>query len=127
VLFNAICESIKAAQTQGISKITEHVQHVLDTYEANLVSSTAADHFVVNVTVMLACDVLMTEILSLGDTRKALALDIVCDSNDSKAVKKTPIGIKANIDKGETFVAPEARLQALLDTRWAGGHYAVAH
>lgn len=43
------------------------------------------------------------------------ALEIVCDSNDTKAVKKTAANVKANIDKGATFVAPEPRLQALLD------------
>lgn len=43
------------------------------------------------------------------------AMEIVCDSNDTKAVKKTAANVKANIDKGATFVAPEPRLQALLD------------
>lgn len=43
------------------------------------------------------------------------ALDIVCDSNDTKPAKKTASDVKANIDKGATFVAPEPRLQKLLD------------
>lgn len=43
------------------------------------------------------------------------AMIIVCDANDSKAVQKVAPDVKANIDKGESFVPPEARLQALLD------------
>ena len=43
------------------------------------------------------------------------AMHIVCDANDSKAVKKVASDVKANIDKGSSFVPPEARLQALLD------------
>ncbi len=46
------------------------------------------------------------------------ALDIVCDSNDSKSIKKTDPGVKANDgDKGPYFVAPEAKLQGVLDER----------
>lgn len=45
------------------------------------------------------------------------ALLIVCDSNDSKSVKKTASDIKANDgDKGQSFIPPEPRLQALLDS-----------
>ena len=43
------------------------------------------------------------------------AMLIVCDSNDSKVAKKTDSTVKANIDKGSSFIAPEPRLQALLD------------
>jgi len=43
------------------------------------------------------------------------ALNVVCDSNDSKSVKKTASDVKANDgDKGVYFVAPEPRLQAIL-------------
>ena len=47
------------------------------------------------------------------------ALSIVCDSNDSKSVTKTASDVKANLDKGVTFIAPEPRLQALLEERRA--------
>ena len=40
---------------------------------------------------------------------------ILCDANDSKTAKMTHPGIKANINKGDRFVAPEARLQNLLN------------
>lgn len=43
------------------------------------------------------------------------AVEIVCDANDTKAVQKVASDVKANIDKGSSFVPPEARLQALLD------------
>jgi len=44
------------------------------------------------------------------------AMLIVCDSNDSKAVPETKVkaNIKANIDKGDTYVSPEARLGELM-------------
>ena len=44
-----------------------------------------------------------------------IALNIVCDSNDSKSVRMTAPGVKANIDKGTGFVAPEPRLKELLE------------
>lgn len=51
--------------------------------------------------------------LSMADVETALL--IVCDSNDSKSVKKTASNVKANDgDKGTGFVPPEPRLQALL-------------
>ncbi len=43
---------------------------------------------------------------------------IVCDSNDSKSVKKTASDVKANDgDKGPYFQTPEPRLQAVLNER----------
>lgn len=39
---------------------------------------------------------------------------IVCDSNDTKTVKKTPSHIKANVDKGVGFIPPESALKELL-------------
>ena len=43
------------------------------------------------------------------------ALLIVCDANDSKTITKTSSDVKANVDKGPFFVAPEARLTKLLE------------
>lgn len=44
------------------------------------------------------------------------ALNIVCDANDSKSIKKVAANVKANAgDKGPYFVSPETKLQALLD------------
>ena len=47
------------------------------------------------------------------------AANIVCDSNDSKAVKKTASDVKANVDKGALFIAPEPRLQVIVDAMLA--------
>jgi len=56
--------------------------------------------------------------LSMGfnQTQCEGAMHIVCDSNDTKPAKKTASDVKANVDKGSTFVAPEPRLQKLLDS-----------
>ena len=43
------------------------------------------------------------------------ALLIVCDANDSKTITKTASDVKANIDKGPYFKAPEPRLTKLLE------------
>lgn len=43
------------------------------------------------------------------------AMNVVCDSNDSKTIKKTASNAKANVDKGVYFIAPEARLQLIID------------
>jgi hypothetical protein len=48
-------------------------------------------------------------------SNKLDALFIVCDSNDSKSIKKVDSHVKANTDKGPFFISPEPRLQALLD------------
>ena len=52
--------------------------------------------------------------MMLDDEQVIKALSIVCDSNDSKHAKMTDPTIKANIDKGASFVAPEPRLQQVL-------------
>ena len=47
------------------------------------------------------------------------AMLVVCDSNDTKSVAKDKVAkdVKANIDKGSYFIAPEPRLQEVLDER----------
>ena len=45
------------------------------------------------------------------------AIDVVCDANATKDIDKVPPYIKANIDKGDGFIAPEPRLQEILDGR----------
>jgi len=53
--------------------------------------------------------------MSLAPEAQLRALHIVCDANDTKTAIKTDPNKKANIDKGQNFIAPEAALQALLD------------
>ncbi len=40
-------------------------------------------------------------------------VEAICDSNDTKVVKKTASDTKANIDKGQTFVPPTDRLRTI--------------
>jgi len=54
--------------------------------------------------------------MGMNQTQCEGAMHIVCDSNDTKPAKKTASDVKANVDKGSTFVAPEPRLQKLLDS-----------
>ena len=51
--------------------------------------------------------------LSHDDIERAIL--VVCDSNDTKTVKRTLSHIKANINKGEGFIPPEPRLREILD------------
>lgn len=65
-------------------------------------------------TIIVAASQTMTD-LGLSEDQIAEALLVVCDSNDSKSVTKTASHIKANKDKGALFIAPEPRLQRILD------------
>lgn len=96
-----------------------NLKAVFSTFEAKE-NITEGDIYIVNTAAYLFADFIMDQKLNLDMHRQVIALSIVCDSNDSKAVKHTAPGVKANIDKGAGFVPPEARLQALLDTRWTG-------
>ncbi len=42
------------------------------------------------------------------------AINIICNSNDSKAIKKTPAHLKANINKGDNYIAPTEALTLLV-------------
>jgi hypothetical protein len=56
--------------------------------------------------------------MGLSQEQQERALLVVCDSNDSKSVKKTASNVKANDgDKGPYFKDPEPRLQEILDAR----------
>lgn len=59
-------------------------------------------------------------LLGYTDEECLLAADIVCDSNDTKSVKKTDPSVKANAgDKGALFIDPKPRLQAIVDAMQA--------
>lgn len=54
--------------------------------------------------------------MGLSEDQCERCFEIVCDSNDSKSVKKTKSDVKANDgDKGPYFVAPEPKLQGVLN------------
>ena len=56
--------------------------------------------------------------LGLNAEQIEKAITIVCDANDTKTAVKTASHIKASIDKGAGFIAPETRLQEVLDERF---------
>ena len=60
--------------------------------------------------------VIYTEMLKMLKSHAACisALIVVCDSNDSKVVKK--IATEAKAGKGDSFIAPEPRLRELLES-----------
>jgi hypothetical protein len=66
-------------------------------------------------TIINECENEMVDEFNFSNENVIEALNIVCDANDSKTAKMTHPGIKANINKGDGFVAPEARLQNLLN------------
>jgi len=70
-------------------------------------------------TVAMITAAAMAQIFGMGlDLNQTIeALNIVCDSNDSKTVEKVHPNVKASADKGSLFIAPERRLQELLDRR----------
>lgn len=56
--------------------------------------------------------------MGLTDEQFFDACAVVCDSNDSKSIKKTAAHLKANDkDKGAYFVPPEPRLSTILEAR----------
>lgn len=57
------------------------------------------------------------KLMGLTHAQAERAFEVVCDSNDSKTIKKTASDVKANVDKGNFFIAPEPRLQGILDER----------
>lgn len=58
--------------------------------------------------------------LGYTDEEAILAAEIVCDSNDSKSIKKTASDVKANDgDKGALFIDPTPRLQTIVDAMLA--------
>ena len=60
--------------------------------------------------------------LGLSEPQIVAAIHAVCDANASKRVDSmTPSHIKANLDKGPDFIAPEPRLQEILNDRF--NHY----
>lgn len=86
-----------------ISSFIDAIEHEVDMPES----------LALNVIVNLA--LVQMQMLGLNLEQCYEALLIVCDSNDSKSVQKTDPTVKANVDKGALFVAPEPRLQSLLE------------
>ena len=52
--------------------------------------------------------------MGLSGLQYLQAISAVCDSNDTKPVVKTASDVKANVDKGATYVPPTKALEAIL-------------
>lgn len=52
--------------------------------------------------------------MGLDGVKFLRAVNAICDSNDTKPIVKTDPSVKANIDKGTTYVAPTEALQNIL-------------
>lgn len=52
--------------------------------------------------------------MGLDGVKFLRAVNAICDSNDTKPVVKTDPSVKANIDKGTTYVPPTEALQNIL-------------
>lgn len=69
-------------------------------------------------TTILLCQCEAMSSLGLTEDEWIQACMVVCDSNDSKSVKRVAADVKANDnDKGSTFVPPEPRLAEILRNR----------
>jgi hypothetical protein len=75
------------------------------------------ENYPAEMTAALVITSALVEMTGLGLTHKECkeAMLIVCDSNDSKTIEKVSSEVKANINKGAYFVAPEPKLNALLE------------
>lgn len=112
---------------QQLANTLTALSNMLDYGEFNvppvLLSSSALDALEYDYTsVLVACTDIIAACtmqalyMGLNEEQWIEALNIVCDANDSKSIKKVAANVKANAgDKGPYFVSPEVKLQALLN------------
>lgn len=81
----------------------------------NWLSSMQKQDDIMSLKAIIGTSLFQIESMGLGEGQCLKAMEIVCDSNDSKTATMTAANVKANIDKGEGFIAPEPRLQKVLD------------
>jgi len=118
---NVQTEDLNTAQVQAV----QVVQNQLDCneiypamYNSTYIDVIEFDHdYPMAMALQLIITSCLAEMTSLGlDQDQCIeALLIVCDANDSKTIAKTASDVKANIDKGPYFKAPEPRLTKLLE------------
>jgi len=118
---NVQTEDLNAAQAQAV----QVVQNQLDCnelypamYNSTYIDVLEFDHdYPMAMSLQLIITSCLAEMTSFGlDNSQCIeALLIVCDANDSKTITKTANDVKANIDKGPYFKAPEPRLTKLLE------------
>lgn len=124
--------NIDHANTQYVLETSEHMCNImtadLSYYEIMDVIATHVEAITCTTGPRLAllfaniCNFNYLALECLGYTREEAnkAAEIVCDSNDSKSVKKVATDVKANDgDKGAFFIDPTPRLQVLVDAMLA--------
>ena len=65
----------------------------------------------------IVCTMRYANIMGLSGEQIMRAVGAVCDSNDTKPAVKTASDVKANVDKGTTYVPPTEALKAILAER----------
>lgn len=83
------------------------ISPVLKLWQAQTIDSTVAAKLIIRLCYSQASNLGYT-----SDDFEA-ALLVVCDSNDTKEVKRVASNVKANISKGSTYVPPTAGLTAI--------------
>lgn len=110
-------DAAKAVHSMKAIEATMHngvILHPMTVLGAVLTEAEAAPEDMLYKT--LGCALYMMLTMGFNQTQCEAAMHIVCDSNDTKPAKKTASDVKANIDKGSSFIAPEPRLQKLIDS-----------
>ena len=100
-------QNTDADESRSFKDLEHWLDRFLDT-DTTVLQHTAVTQLIYTCFHMMRC-------MGLSEDEVEQAILIVCDSNDSKSVTKTASNIKANKDKGPSFVKPESRLQLLLD------------
>jgi hypothetical protein len=110
--------SVQAQAVQVVANQVEHNELWPAMYNSTYIDVLEFDHdYPMAMSLQLIITSSLTQMTGMGlDPEQCTqAMLIVCDANDSKSIKKTNADVKANVDKGPYFVAPEPRLQALLE------------
>lgn len=109
-IFNHWANVLADTEQPALSYFKDYLIAVADFEEPD------ADHM--NYTCIALCHLCAFEYAPVPAARSLQALLecllAVCDSNDTKAVKKTDSSVKANIDKGAEFVPPTAAIKRIL-------------
>jgi len=118
---NVQTEDMNTAQAQAVQVVQNQLkcnELFPAMYNSTYIDVLEFDHdYPMAMSLQLIITSSMTEMSGMGlDQEQCIeALLIVCDANDSKSISVTKSNVKANIDKGPYFKAPEPRLTALLE------------
>lgn len=109
-VFNYWVDVVGKSEQPALSYFKDYLTAVADFEEPD------ADHL--NYSCLVFCNICAFEYAPVPASRSFQALLecllAVCDSNDTKVVKKTDSAIKANIDKGAAYVPPTNAIKRIL-------------